>query len=207
MGSIAGPGAGVRPARSAGDYEAAAEALALAFADDPAWTHLLPGDETRPEKLLAYFTSEIENLVPEYREVWVTADGGGAAIWAQPGRWRVPLRATLREAGRMTGVFRSRVPLGLRTMARLERHHPRHPDHWYLQYLGVEPRSQGRGRGAALIAPVLELCDRDRVPAFLEASSDRNRALYERHSFAVTETFDMPGRGGPPIREMWREPA
>ena len=80
------------------ELEAAAEALALAFADDPCWAHLLPDDETRAEKLLAYFTSEIETLVPSYREVWVTEDGGGAAIWAPPGRWRVPLGLTLREA-------------------------------------------------------------------------------------------------------------
>lgn len=32
---------GVRPATE-DDHEAAAEVLALAFADDPAWAHLLP---------------------------------------------------------------------------------------------------------------------------------------------------------------------
>jgi len=52
---------------------------------------------------------------------------------------------------------------------------------------------------------MLQACDRDGVPAHLEASTDRNRALYERHGFTLTEIFDMPGRGGPPIREMWRE--
>jgi hypothetical protein len=39
----------------------------------------------------------------------------------------------------------------------------------------------------------------------LEASSDRNRILYERHGFEVTDTFVLP-IAGPPIREMWREP-
>jgi GNAT superfamily N-acetyltransferase len=207
MGSIAGPETRIRPAESADDLEAAAEALALAFADDPCWAHLLPDDETRAEKLLAYFTSEIETLVPEYRHVWVTEDGGGAAIWGPPGRWRVPLRLTLREAGRMLGVFGRRLPLALRTLARLEGRHPKSPDHWYLHYLGVEPRRQGRGLGGSLLRPVLEACDRERIPAHLEASTDRNRKLYERHGFALTEVFDMPGRGGPPIREMWRDAA
>jgi GNAT superfamily N-acetyltransferase len=207
MGAIAGPGAKVRPAESADELEAAAEALALAFADDPCWAHLLRDPETRAEKLLAYFTSEIETLVPDYREVWVTEDGGGAAIWAPPGRWRVPLGLTVREAGRMIGVFGRRLPLGLRTLVRLEGHHPKSPDHWYLHYLGVEPPSQGRGLGGALLAPVLELCDRERIPAHLEASTDRNRMLYERNGFSLTEVFEMPGRGGPPIREMWRDPA
>jgi GNAT superfamily N-acetyltransferase len=206
MGATVGPETGVRPAQSAEELEAAAEALALAFADDPCWSHLLRDDATRVEKLLAYFTSEIETLVPRYREVWVTEDGGGAAIWAPPGRWRVPVGLTMKEAGRMLGVFGRRLPLGLRTLTRLERHHPRSPKHWYLHYLGVEPRRQGRGLGGALIAPVLALCDRERTPAFLEASTNRNRMLYERNGFELSEVFDMPGRGGPPIREMWRDP-
>ncbi len=207
MGAIAGSETEIRPAESAEDHEAAAEALALAFADDPCWVHLLPDDATRAEKLLAYFTAEIENLVPKYRRVWVTADGGGAAIWAPPGLWRVPIGLTLREARQMTRVFGRRLPLGLRALLKLERHHPKSPGHWYLHYIGVEPRRQGRGLGAALIGPVLALCDEDGTPAHLEASTDRNRMLYERNGFALTEVFDMPGRGGPPLREMWREPA
>jgi GNAT superfamily N-acetyltransferase len=207
MGPIAGPETEVRPAESADDLEAAAEALALAFADDPCWAHLLREDETRAEKLLAYFTSEIESLVPEYRQVWVTEDGGGAAIWAPPGRWRVPMGRTLSETPAMLKVFGRRFALGLRALIRLEGHHPKSPDHWYLHYLGVEPRRQGRGLGGALLRPVLGACDSERIPAHLEASTDRNRKLYERHGFALTEVFDMPGRGGPPIREMWRDPA
>jgi GNAT superfamily N-acetyltransferase len=206
MGAIAGPDAQVRQATAA-DHEAAAEALALAFADDPCWSHILRDPETRAEKLLAYFNSEIESLVPEYREVWVTDDGSAAAIWAPPGRWQVPIGLTLREGRRMLGVFGRRLPLGLRTLLRLERHHPRSPEHWYLHYLGVEPRRQGRGLGGALLAPVLARCDREEIPAHLEASTERNRRLYERNGFSLTEVFDMPGRGGPPVREMWRDPA
>ncbi len=195
----------VRPAIE-GDHEAAAEALALAFADDPAWAHLLSDPSTRAERLLAFFTAEIENLTPQYRQVWVTEDGSGAAVWAPPGRWRVPLARTLRQALPMAGVFGSRLPLAVWTLLRIERHHPSVPRHWYLHYLGVEPRRQGRGLGAALLAPVLELCDRDGTPAHLESSTERSQALYERKGFVLTGTFEMPG-GGPPLREMWRDPA
>jgi hypothetical protein len=43
------------------------------------------------------------------------------------------------------------------------------------------------------------------VPAYLEASTPRNRALYERHGFTVTEEFVL-GKGSPPLWRMWREP-
>ncbi|MDP9345553.1 MAG: GNAT family N-acetyltransferase, partial [Actinomycetota bacterium] len=43
------------------------------------------------------------------------------------------------------------------------------------------------------------------LPAYLEASSPRNRALYERHGFSVTEELKLP-RNGPPLWLMWRDP-
>ncbi len=189
------------------DHEGAAEALALAFADDPAWAHMLPDSDSngRAERLLTFFTAEIGNLTPEYRQVWVTEDGSGAAIWARPGAWRVPPMRTMRPARRMAEAFGSHLPLAIWSLLRAERHHPRAP-HWYLNYLGVEPRSQGRGLGGALLAPMLELCDRDGAPAYLESSSERNRVLYERNGFAQAGTFDLPA-GGPPVWEMWRDPA
>jgi len=207
MDAITGPEAGVRPAKSAAEREAAAEALALAFAADPCWAHLLPDEGARAERLLAFFGEEIESLTPDHREVWVTEDGGGAAIWAPPGSWRVPLGRTLGGAPRMREVFGRRLFLALRAGMRVDREHPRDPAHWYLDFLGVEPRRQGRGVGGALLAPMLELCDREGIPAYLGASTERNRALYERNGFEMTGVFAMPGRGGPPIRKMWREPA
>lgn len=200
-----GPNPQVRPATEA-DHEAAAEALALAFADDPAWAHLIPDPATRAERLLVFFTVELENADPEHHQVWVTEDGSGAAIWASPGHWRAPFSQTLRSLRPMAAVFGRRLALAVWTLLRVERHHPRKPGHWYLHYLGVEPRRQGRGLGGTLLAPMLELCDQDEIPAYLESSTERNRALYERNGFALTGTFDMPA-GGPPVREMWRDPA
>jgi len=200
---MVGHNPGVRAA-SDDDHEAAAEALALAFADDPAWAHLLPERRTRAERLLAFFTAEIAYMTPEHRQVWVTEDGSGAAVWARPGSWRVPLSLTLRQALPMAGVFGRRLPLAAWTLLRIERHHPSSPRHWYLHYLGVEPRRQGRGLGTCLLAPVLELCERDGIPAHLESSTERSKALYERNGFVLTGTFKMPARG-PLLREMWRD--
>jgi GNAT superfamily N-acetyltransferase len=201
---MAAPFPQIRPC-APDEHEIAAEALALAFLDDPAWAHLLPEAATRGERLLSFFMAEIGNLVPEHREVWIVQDGGGAAVWGPPGRWRVPLARTLGAARPMASVFGRRLALAAWTQLRMERRHPRSPRHWYLHYIGVEPRRQGRGLGGMLMAPVLERCDRDGTPAYLEASTDRSRVLYERNGFALSGTFDMPA-GGPPLREMWREP-
>ena len=72
--------------------------------------------------------------------------------------------------------------------------------------IGVRPDLQRRGAGSALMNAALEQCDRDRIPAYLESSLERNLPFYERHGFETIEQVDVPG-GGPHLWLMWREPA
>jgi GNAT superfamily N-acetyltransferase len=71
--------------------------------------------------------------------------------------------------------------------------------------MGVTPARQGRGFGTALLRPVLERCHADRAPAYLEASTSRNRALYERNGFEVVEECRYAD-DGPILWRMWRAP-
>lgn len=89
------------------------------------------------------------------------------------------------------------------TLTILERRHPRQR-HYYLPYIGVRPAAQGRGLGTGLLAPVLERCDRERLPAYLEASSPDNARLYRRLGFTTREIIRP--LGSPPIELMIRDP-
>ncbi len=81
-----------------------------------------------------------------------------------------------------------------------------HPstDHWYLPLIGVDPVAQGRGLGSALLRHALETCDRDGLPAYLEATSPRNRDLYECHGFNVVGVIQAGS--SPQLWAMLREP-
>ncbi len=85
----------------------------------------------------------------------------------------------------------------------IERQHPRTP-HWYLAVLGTDPIHQGKGIGSALLAPILDRCDREGIGAYLESSKQSNIAFYRRHRFEVTGEIVLPG--GPPVWPMWRDP-
>lgn len=85
----------------------------------------------------------------------------------------------------------------------MERRHIRE-SHYYFPYIGVAPRAQGKGLGSRLMRPTLERCDREGLPAYLEATNDRNTALYERLGFQLESELSFAG--SPPLRLMVRPP-
>jgi ribosomal protein S18 acetylase RimI-like enzyme len=185
---------------------AMASVLTHAFYDDPVFSWVLHGDRNRSRMLERGFELFLRRVWMEQEETYTTPGVAGAAVWERPGAWQLSAGRQLRLLPAMAAVFRNRLPRLLRALITLEGGHPREPPHYYLPFIGVAPEWQGRGLGAALLAPVLQRCDHERVAAFLEASTPRNRALYERHGFTVTEEFRL-GRTAPLQWRMWREPA
>jgi ribosomal protein S18 acetylase RimI-like enzyme len=183
---------------------AMARTLARAFHEDPAFTWVLQADPNRAGMLERGFELFLRRVWLEHDETYTTQSVAGVAVWEPPDEWRTSVGRQLRLLPSMVGIFHRRLPRLLNAIVKLERGHPRDP-HYYLPFVGVEPRWQGRGLGGTLLAPILERCDRERLPAFLEASSARNRALYERLGFTVMEEFRL-GRGAPTQWRMWREP-
>ncbi len=132
------------------------------------------------------------------------ARAGVRRAGAAPDRWRSALRDDLAFSRAMLHPrLLPRAPLVGWGLLGIERRHPPAPPHWYLATLGTDPASQGRGLGTAVLAPVLEGCDRDGVGAYLESSKERNLDYYARFGFRVTEELRLPR--GPRVWLMWRE--
>jgi ribosomal protein S18 acetylase RimI-like enzyme len=185
-----------------GDRELVMRLLDAAFQDDPVSGWVFPGDEHRRTThpgLMAAFTDVV------LAEGWIdlTEDGTACALWLS-----VPADAheadddgpaLLREA---VDPDNERVELIGRLTAGI---HPVGRAHEYLWMIAVSPERQGEGLGTALITSVLDRCDREGLPAYLEASNARSRALYERLGFKLRERpLDLPD--GPQMWPMWREP-
>jgi GNAT superfamily N-acetyltransferase len=190
-----------RPAQPE-EAEALARMLARAFLDDPVMEWLYPSERGREARIRRYFRVRVRQLL-RHGEVWTTPARSGTAAWARPGDWQMGLLQTL-ELAPMAASLGTRLPRILTGLARTEKHHPREPEHWYLAILGTEPSTQGEGVGTQVLAPVLEACDRDGVPAYLESSKERNVDYYARFGFRVREELRLPK--GPRLWAMWRDP-
>jgi len=180
-----------------------ADAMARAFLDDPVMSWLFgEAEATRLRRLRRFFPHEAKRH-SRTGEVFTTAGHQGGAFWDPPGTWKSPWWELVSAAPILVPAIGRRIPRSLKGLELIERAHPREP-HWYLAMLGTDPTHQGKGVGAALMAPILARCDAEGTPAYLESSKADNVPYYERHGFTVTGQIDLPD--GPPLWPMWRDP-
>lgn len=181
------------------DAERIVRTMTRAFAADPVIRWVYPGQR----EYLAWWP-EVMRLYcggATARETAFVADAGvGAALWLPPGV--APEAEALGEL-LASSLPEERQPEVFAFLGQMGEHHPAAP-HWYLPFIGVDPREQGRGHGSALLRAALERCDRDGASACLEATTLDSRRLYERRGFETVGVIQFGG--SPPMWPKVREP-
>jgi ribosomal protein S18 acetylase RimI-like enzyme len=195
------------PSRAATEADLAgiARTIGRAFADDPLTSWLLPNPTDRDRRLESFHGKVLAATWDSHRgEVLTTEGQTGVAIWRAPNEWKAPARVTLRvtiAALRSWGT--PAVVRGAKLLGALEKRHPAE-EHWYLDALATDPAFQRRGIGSALLAPALQRCDLQGLPAYLETQKPENVAFYRHFGFEVREELEIV-TGGPRVWTMWRE--
>ncbi len=193
----------LRPA-TAGDVPAAAAVLADAFTDYP-WTRWTVDAHDHIQRLTGLQHLYLTAVGMPYGQIDLGCTDGAlvtVAVWllstAVPDRvWSQVGRAAEELAG-------DRAAAAAAAETALAPHRPRY-EHLLLASVGVSRHQQGRGLGAAALAPGLARADADGLPVHLETSSQRNLRFYQRLGFTVTDVVDLPG-GGPRTWLMHRMP-
>jgi ribosomal protein S18 acetylase RimI-like enzyme len=197
----------VRPATQ-DDRDLVARIAAESFYEDPLMSWILPDPARRLEQLVFVFSGLVDDMLQDHGLVHVV-DGASTALWRDPeydhGRTTAD---RLQEAAAATAFAEGPFePDELERFgalgAAMTAAHP-HDEHWYLNVVGTLPSRQSQGLGAAVLRPVLDRCDEEGIPAYLESSNPRNVSLYLRHGFV--ETGEITPAGGPSLTPMWRDP-
>jgi len=181
--------------------------LARAFAEDPFIGHFL-GDRRRREMAFPrFFRAALHALVDAGTVFGVEAEGAlaGVAAWAPPEFAAVARRSRL-LAGfaslEVRALFPRAAPRLVAGFAVLGESHPDEP-HWYLAFVGIDPRQQGRGLGRTLLSPVIDRADDAGVECYLETPFPKTRVFYRRLGFHDTAELH-PVAGAPTIWTMTR---
>jgi GNAT superfamily N-acetyltransferase len=193
---------GIRRAGST-DLAAVAATVAAGFFDDPVTQWLLPDVEYRREVIVPMFEVYVDAYLP-HGETYLTADANGAAVWLPPGAELLTEEQEQPFVDALAALLGPSVDRIFRLAETFARHHPADPL-YYCNFLSTVPAFQGRGIGSAFLRDTLRRADAAGLPAYHEATSPRNRALYERHGYVNLGELVLPD-GGPTLWRMWRDP-
>lgn len=175
--------------------------LADAFRHDPWFSWLFPDEAVRPAQATAWFALVLDRA---FSMGHTYAAPGGFVNWAPPDvHFPQPDDVAL-AVDLLTEHIGGRAGDALGIIGRIGPLVPDEP-RFHCIYVGVRPDRQGQGTGAALLGHVLDVCDRDGLPASLTSTNDANLPLYRRLGFEEIGAVPISDTGNS-MRPMWRTP-
>jgi GNAT superfamily N-acetyltransferase len=188
----------------AADLSQLTATLTQAFLDDPLTSWIFADEAARPAQLASWMrlTSDM-GLTRGH--LYTAGENHAAAVWSPPDVTLFDELWGARLAELLSGTLGDRAGEVLGGLARAFASHSERESHFYLFTLGTHPERQGRGLGACVVEPVLAICDREGLPAYLESSKERNLPFYQRLGFEVLGEIRV-AEDGPRLWPMRRSP-
>lgn len=192
---------------TAKDATRTAELIADAFFTLDATAWLIPNSRKRADVLSADFEIYVEHAMT-CGEAHLVEDAVGDLIAAAV--WFHPITGPTPEPDDYDQQLEAACGVHVDQFRMLDQlfddNHPRVYPHHHLAYLATRPNQQRRGLGSTLLRHHHRRLDHIGIPAFLQASSQQSRTLYERHGYkGLGDPFHLPD--GTPFWSMWREPS
>jgi GNAT superfamily N-acetyltransferase len=167
------------------DVPRIAATLTVALADSR-WTRWALPDDGRMQRLTRLHELDAGHRGVATGSAWVTDDVDAVAVWHPPaGTAPLPADVSAALARELPYLRADRQAPVAATDSAIDPARPAEP-HWWLAHLGVRPSSRRRGLAAAVLAPVLVRCDRERTLAAAAVFSWANARFLRGFGFEVT---------------------
>ena len=181
---------------SSKDLERVKGVLKLGFASDALIRWVYP-DASSYLKCFDIWMEEFSKIAFENNIVYSEENFYGSSLWHPPG---VEFDDSVLLPTFEYVPF-DRIEVVTRFFEEFKKYHPE--DAWYLAFIAVDPAQQRKGIGSFLLKEALQMIDERGDRAYLEASNEQNKALYERHGFV--EIGRVQFEDSPPAFPMIRE--
>ena len=179
------------------DLERVKGVLKLGFASDALLRWVFP-DASSFLRCFDIWMEEFSKIAFENNIVYSEENFFGSSLWHPPG---VEFDNSALEPT-FEYIPSDRIEVAVKFFEEFEKYHPE--DAWYLSFIAVDPAQQRKGIGSFLLKEALQMIDERGDRAYLEASNEQNKALYERHGFV--EIGRVQFEDSPPAFPMIREP-
>lgn len=165
------------------DLEQVSEILTKAFYNDPAFARITAAAPATEGVLEHIFDMQLEKHYFPKGVIDTGWDADGklvtVALWDKPGS-SLSLADQAKMLPDYVRLFGRAIATAAVRQFRTSAYHLKFP-HWYLYTIAVDPDCQGGGYGSQMLEHGIERAGDD--PIYLEASTPRSAALYNRKGF------------------------
>jgi ribosomal protein S18 acetylase RimI-like enzyme len=187
----------------------AAKTVAAAFYDYPMFKFYFP-DPTRRARYLPWYLENVLNCALRYGEVYTNPEISGVIFTLPPGHTKISQWEYIRNGFLLTPFMmgtqnfqNSQICEEFVAVAHGKIMNTR--PHMYLWGLAIDPAHKRQGIGSALLQPLLDKADAQKMPVYLETHDENNVAYYQKHRFDLIHSDRIP-KFDLPIWCMLREP-
>jgi ribosomal protein S18 acetylase RimI-like enzyme len=182
------------------DIDTVADIITDAFDHLAVIRYLVPDPARRRTVPHDWYRLHIDHAVGGAGQVFLTENATAAAVWFD--RTSKPGDPDGYD-NRLAEIAGDDLPRFRHLDAQMDAYHPAGA-HWHLLFLAVRPDHQSQGLGSALMDHTHRRLDDEHTPAYLEATSEQNRRLYQRHGYTEMTPPTIPVIDGTVLYRMWR---
>jgi len=186
----------------AGDIDTVADLIAESFGHMPVIHYLVPDTARRRAVSRDWYRLFVEHAIGGAGQVVITEEGSAAAVWFDRTGPADEPDGYQKRLAELAGDY---LPHFEHLDRQMDANHPAGA-HWHLLFLAVHPEWWRQGLGSILMNHTHARLDADGIPAYLEATSERNRALYRRHGYGDMNPPTIAVTDDIPLYRMWRLP-
>jgi GNAT superfamily N-acetyltransferase len=158
--------------------------LCESFPNDPQTNYILGSAGNRATKLKRLMAYAFEYGMVK-GNVEISDDGNAAAIWKNRHSGTMSVHLLVESIL----FLLTYGPSGLQRISAMEKRiaafYPDNVSFNYLWILGTDPQQQGKGYGSAILTKAIREQELNKIPLYLETSSEANVKYYERKGFSL----------------------
>ncbi len=155
--------------------------LSKAFTNNKSVNFVINNKKARIPLLMRYSY----HYAQKFGKVFVSKNRKAVVLLVLPEKKKVTLSTLFWDIKLVLfGIGITRLFKILKRERLLKPHQPKNSIH--LWYIGVDPSTSGKGIGSALLKKVVAYCNEQKRSIYLETSTIRNIAFYEKNGFIMT---------------------
>lgn len=166
------------------------ELLADCFDTNKSVNWIVKQDSKRKERIRYLMDYSFETCI-ETGQIFLTDDQNGVIICSMSDD-KIPFLEevwlTARFVAQVTGI--DGVAKAFRREQYVSSFHPKEYEFIYIWFIAVAKTAAGTGIGSAMMDEIIEKSNKERLPIYLETSTEKNLGFYQKQGFEIYHTAE-----------------